>query len=169
MAWRDPEAKRAYEKAYREANREKRREQGQARYAANRERYLEQSAVWYAANKERVKDSMLAYQAKRYRNDPMYAALRNAKNIIHQQTGIPVRNLDKQIVEAKALQLLVKKAALFPGRQVGEVFSLEERAARRAASCKKWREANKEKRAEYNRAWRAAKKPPTPLTPGAAA
>lgn len=60
---KDPDARRAYAKAWREANREKLREQGKAYYEANRERHLEQGRAWHHANRDQALASSRAWHA----------------------------------------------------------------------------------------------------------
>ena len=57
MAYANPEDKRAYNRAYRAANRDRRAEYSRQWYAANRERARETGRQWREANPERIKEN----------------------------------------------------------------------------------------------------------------
>ena len=79
MAYKNKEEKKAYDKAYREANKEKLAEQKKAYYEANKEKFIK----WRKANKEKVserekiyreanREKRNAYKKQRKKSDPLF-------------------------------------------------------------------------------------------------
>lgn len=168
------EAIRLYRRAYYAANKEKIRGQQKARYEANKPKILAQQReymkkrveengraglnvtrqAWREKNLDRERARAREHAAKSYRQDPIKAAKKRARTILSSQTGLPVRMLDSSLVEAKALQLLVRQQAAHPGRPVGYVATPEETRAKRSASFKAWYAKNKDARREYAKQYR---------------
>tara|TARA_Y100001973_G_C5133662_1_gene299152 strand:+ start:325 stop:933 length:609 start_codon:yes stop_codon:yes gene_type:complete len=73
------EKKKAYNKAWHEANKEKRKVSQKAWYEANREKILAKTKAWYEANKEKVLAYRIDYDKKRYKEDPVYRLLKNMR------------------------------------------------------------------------------------------
>lgn len=119
--------------------------------------------AWRLANIEKVRKANRDFMAAAYRADPMWAATKRAKTILVAQTGLRASQLDPALVEAKALQLLVRAEALYPGRRVGDVLTEAETKERRAESWHRWYEANKEHRRQYQREYRVRKASNPPL------
>ena len=65
--------RREQQRARHQANREKVLERKRAHYQANKEKICEWQRAHYQANKEKVNERYLAYQKKRYAEDPAYA------------------------------------------------------------------------------------------------
>lgn len=157
------EERKAYVRAHYLANKELHQAKCKARYEAKKPEiiaqqkdYLRRKAQelgehprtvwgrrWRAKNLEKCRETARASAARLYRADPWKAAIKRAKTILSAQSGLPNRDLDHEIVEAKAMQILVRAAALHPGRSVGQVLTSEERRARKAASWQRWYQANK--------------------------
>jgi len=112
----------------------------------------------YDKNIDSRRKSKREAAAKKYRDDPWFAAIKRAKTILASQTGLPRSELSPDIVEAKAIQLLVKREAQYPGRSVGEVMSSEDRKMRKAQQWQAWYSANREKRLEYEKSRRMKSK-----------
>jgi len=70
----------ASQKAYCEANKEKEKARKKAYYQANEEKQKASKKAWYEANKEKIIASQKAYQRKRYKEDPVYRLLKNMRN-----------------------------------------------------------------------------------------
>lgn len=128
---------------------------------AYRDKELERATrkAWYEKNKNQVNDRSREIAAKRYRDDPMWAAKKRARNILAGQVGLPLRLVADDLVEAKALQLLVRGEIVRPGFEVGQKLTDEERLRRKRAAWQKWYEKNKDQKAGYNREyWARCKK-----------
>lgn len=196
MPHKDPEAKRAADRRYREENREKvaackkrwsvanaeriRRQKKEA-YEANKPAILarqkehrrrrraadggeherRRTREWRTRNIEKARASARLSAARLYRADPLKAALKRAKTIIVQQTGLAFSEVPRDLAEAKAHQLLAQAAIRRPGMAVGERKAEEQRKAERAAYWQRWYAANKDRLSQERRAARAAKARPT--------
>jgi 5-methylcytosine-specific restriction endonuclease McrA len=64
MAWKDPEKKKAYDKAYRKKNKEKRKAYDKAYREENKERMKARDKAYREENKEKTKASSKAYREK---------------------------------------------------------------------------------------------------------
>jgi hypothetical protein len=104
----------------------------------------EHSRKWRERNREKCNQRSRENAAKYYRADPMRAAIKRAKNILSQQTGVLMKDLDPALVEAKALQILVRATALHPNRAVGQTMTDAERKQRKAEQWKKWADKNRD-------------------------
>ena len=74
------EKRKAYQKAWYEANKEEIKVSKKAYYQANEEKQKASKKAWYEANKEKIIASQKAYQRKRYKEDPVYRLLKNMRN-----------------------------------------------------------------------------------------
>ena len=67
-------------KDYYQANKEKIKASQKAYCEANKEKQKASKKAWYEANKEKIIASQKAYQRKRYKEDPVYRLLKNMRN-----------------------------------------------------------------------------------------
>jgi len=80
VAYKDPEKRTEYAKAYREANREKKAEYNKAYYEANREKMAEYKKAYREANREKMLERDKAYrEANREKIKAYYEANREKK------------------------------------------------------------------------------------------
>lgn len=69
----------------------------------------EAAKKWRKENPERVKDKLREWNKKMvYSANPKKASIRRAKQALHRSSGVPTALLTKELIEAKAAQLLVR-------------------------------------------------------------
>lgn len=103
---RDKEKVDAQRKAWREANKEKIAAQRKAWREANKEKATARDKAWREANKDKVAAKDKAYRETK----PESVTLRNAKSNLARGLNIPPDQVPVDMVEAKALQYLVRRA-----------------------------------------------------------
>ena len=81
MAYKDPEARKAYRKAYKAANKDKVAAEKKAYYMRHRTRLLAEAKVYREANKEKIYAQTKAYQAANRESCNQYAKIYQQKRI----------------------------------------------------------------------------------------
>ena len=89
MAYKDPEKQKAYKKAY-----------SKAWYEANREKAIIMNRAWRAVNREKVNAYPRAYNAN---------PLNSASHSIHQLTGLKKAEIPTELLEAQALIISIHR------------------------------------------------------------
>ena len=117
------EKKAEYNKAYREANREKIQEQKKAYREANREKIAEQKKAYYESNREKFVRWIVAYNAKRYKTDPLF----KFKALIRRRIGVSFKrnNYTKKSRTHKILGCSFKHFKQYIENQFSENMSWE--------------------------------------------
>ena len=100
MAYKDPEKRKAVNKAYYEANREKLNAVNKAYYEANPEKIKAYSKAYCEANSEKVKTYSKAYSA-----DPLNVALGSIRKL----TGLKKAEIPTELLEAQALIISIHR------------------------------------------------------------
>jgi hypothetical protein len=111
MSFRDPEKKKAWDKAYYEANREKRKACNKAYYEANREKIK----AYREANREKRKACTKAYyETNREKLNAHYKVqnadpLNSARRTIYNLTGLKKAEIPTELLEAQALIIQINR------------------------------------------------------------
>ena len=111
MPYKDPEKRKAWDKAYYEANREKRKAWDKAYYEANREKIK----AYREANREKRKAvSKAYYEANREKLNAHYKVqnadpLNSARRTIYNLTGLKKAEIPTELLEAQALIISIKR------------------------------------------------------------
>ena len=72
MPHKNTEERKAYHKAYREANKEKRTEYSKSWYQANKEKILEQKKAYREANKEKIAKQKKSYEKQKRKSNSFF-------------------------------------------------------------------------------------------------
>ena len=111
MPYKDPEKRKALDKAYYEANREKRRAWDKAYYEANREKIK----AYREANREKRKACTKAYYEANAGKLKAHYKVRNAdplnsaRRTIYNLTGLKKAEIPTELLEAQALIISIKR------------------------------------------------------------
>jgi len=76
--------RKAYNKAYREANREELKAYQKSRYEANREEIRAKNKAYHEANREKINARQKAYVKARYNRDPLFRLIRIFRKAVNQ-------------------------------------------------------------------------------------
>jgi len=141
MAHKDPEKSRAYQKAYREANKDKIRAQRKAYYEANADKEKARKKIWREANADKAKAGQKAYrEANKDKEKARHEAYREANADKIKAQGKAYREANKGKIKAR------NKAWRGANRET------------HLACLKTWRQNNKEARTALEVKRNASKK-----------
>ena len=115
MPYKDPEARKAANKAYKEANPEKVNAYSKAYYEANRGKLKAHYKTYYEANAEKLRAANKAWREansekvkahyKAYKTDP----LNGARQTIYKLTGLKKAEIPTELLEAQALIIQINR------------------------------------------------------------
>jgi hypothetical protein len=144
MPYKDPEAYRLYQTAWRIANAEKLKADKKAQYQANKELRKSQSRAWYAANKERVRVSSRARYEKDKDRLLAYSKARHKATYREKHPLLPKPTEAERTARAlanRAAYTVANKEKIIASNRAYRLNNAEKVAAARNA----WKDANPEK------------------------
>lgn len=116
----DPEKARAYQRAMYAKYREKRVEKAREYRRKNSEEIAARAMAKYYRDRDIINERRKGYRAKHYdkiyarcrawlKRNPARADIMHAKRVINEQTGVPIRDIPKELAEVKVEQLKVSR------------------------------------------------------------